>query len=59
MDYLLYEDRPTINEHLLGEVKNSKLFLGRDVRPLCVTPIRASGSGVPQGGTMVINDLLR
>jgi hypothetical protein len=23
------------------------------------TPIRASGSGVPQGGTMVINDLLR
>ncbi len=59
MDYLLYQDRPTINGHLLGEVKHSKLFLGGDVRPLCVTPIWASGSGVPQGGTMVINDLLR
>ncbi len=54
-----YQDRPTINGHLLGEVKHSELFLGGDVRPLRVTPIRASSSRVPRGGTMVINDLLR
>ncbi len=59
MDYLLYQDRPTINGHLLGEVKHSELFLGGDGRPLCITSIRTSSSGVPQGGTMVINDLLR
>ncbi len=59
MDYLLYQDGPTINGHLLGEVKHSELFLGGDVRTLRVTPICASSSGVPQGGTMVINDLLQ
>ncbi len=33
-------------------------FFSGDVRPLRITPICASSSGVPQGGTMVINDLL-
>ena len=54
-----YQDRPTINGHLLGEVKHSELFSSGEVRTLHVTPIPASSSGVPQGGTMVINDLLQ
>ncbi len=59
MDYLLCQDRPTINRYLVGEVQHSELFLGRNVRPLHITPICASSGRVLQGGTMVINDQLQ
>jgi hypothetical protein len=59
LDNLLYQDRPPINGYLLGEVECGKLILGRNVRPLCVTPIRASCSRVLQGRTMVSHARLR
>ena len=59
MDYLLYQDRPETDKHLLGEVNRGTVVSRENDRPMRFTPIGTGGGRVLQGGEMGSNTLLQ
>ena len=49
MDYLLYQDRPETDKHLLGEVNRGTVVSRENDRPMRFTPIGTGGGRVLQG----------